>query len=266
MVTEMPDVGPWRRLESGGKAGGASSLLPSPNISVDPGLAKASGRFGSGWSALARLKKHNVTQARVWEFLQTTPETSRLPAFTSAENPAAQEIMPCGSCMNGTCVNGTCICWRGFRGACDLPSSEPGERPPSEWFALPTAESENRNVFGVNPSGISYWSREITLVDVMKASYASWTPQTHTDSTWDTGANVMLQDDGYPAFLEADQAVGSMMLRDLEENAEDGAILLLAFLTSHVTPSRITPEFFCSLYCRFLRCTLGRRRCAKLQS
>jgi len=78
----------------------------------------------------------------------------------------------------------------------------------------------------VNPSGISYWQRELTFVDVMKTSHTSWTAQTHTDSTWNTNDEISLRKDGYPASLLVDQAVGTMMLRDLDEHAEDGEYMV----------------------------------------
>jgi len=84
----------------------------------------------------------------------------------------------------------------------------------------------NGTTFGVNPSGISYWHRELTFVDVMKTSHADWTPQTHTDYTWNTGESVALRSDGYAKSLGVDQAVGTMMLRYLDENAEDGTYVV----------------------------------------
>jgi hypothetical protein len=223
LVTALPDVGPWQRLESGGKAGGASSLLQSPNISASKEAAAiSSGRFGAGWAAISHFKNCNVTQDNVLSFLESLPESARLPAFTSEDDPTARDVVHCGSCFNGTCVNGTCFCWRGFRGEfCDEFTSKPGERPPGECLI-----ALNGTTFGVNPSGISYWHRELTFVDVMKTSHADWTPQTHTDSTWNTGESVALRSDGYPESLGVDEAVGTMMLRDLDENAEDGSYVV----------------------------------------
>lgn len=60
----------------------------------------------------------------------------------------------------------------------------------------------------------------------MKTSHADWTPQTHTDYTWDTDAVIPLGPEGYPLALGVNDAVGTLMFRDLEENAEDGTYIV----------------------------------------
>jgi hypothetical protein len=80
--------------------------------------------------------------------------------------------------------------------------------------------------FGVGLAGIAYWMRQAVFTDVMKTSHENWTPQRHTDFTWDTGFAVPLRDDGYPTELGRDQKVGVMMLRDLEQNGEDGVYVV----------------------------------------
>ena len=62
--------------------------------------------------------------------------------------------------------------------------------------------------------------------DAMKQSHTSWTVQTHTDSTWDTGLQVSLTSSGYPARMAENQAVGTMLFRDCDEHVEDGTYMV----------------------------------------
>jgi hypothetical protein len=222
MVSGLPDVGPWQRLELGGKGGGASSMLASPNISNSNNVvAKALNRFGGAWAAITNFRNQRISQANAYDFLMALPASARMQAFTSADDPETKTLGVCLKCMNGTCVNGRCVCFRGFKGEqCSTRASTPGNSPPGVCL------NKNSTTFGVNPSGISYWRRELTFVDVMKTSQTTWIPQTHTDGTWNTNDEVLLRKDGYPASLLVNQAVGTMMLRDLDENAEDGEYMV----------------------------------------
>lgn len=104
LVSSMPDVGPWNSLPKGGKAGGASSLLNSPNVD-----AAAADRFGSLWAAMKSLQGNQIEHPEdIFEFVERLPTSAKLPAFTSADV-SFVEIKSCSpSCVNGACVKGSC--------------------------------------------------------------------------------------------------------------------------------------------------------------
>ena len=214
IVSGIPDVGLWNRLEGGGKGGGASSMLQSPHNAQDSPM----------WRAFFNLQNNTISSpADVFAFRKhgLSPQ-ARIKEFTSDDSEARVVLSCAPRCGNGTCINGTCACWRGYSGPLCLDVAT-GAGDSAPWAC---SKSSNTTIFGANPSGLSYWSRQAAFVDMMKSA-SEWIPQTHSSYTWDTGETIEFgSNDGYPLELGVDQAAGTLMLRDVEKHAEDGVYVV----------------------------------------
>ncbi|CAK9041041.1 unnamed protein product [Durusdinium trenchii] len=110
-------------------------------------------------------------------------------------------------CIYGICELGSCKCWKGASGAdCSI---------------LAPVECHRGRRLGLSLSGVSYWTREWIFVDVFK-HVGEWIAQELTSYDWNTGTELDLRSDGYPARLELNQVATLLTVRDVERHYVGG--------------------------------------------
>jgi hypothetical protein len=79
---------------------------------------------------------------------------------------------------------------------------------------------------GINLSSWASYHQEWAFVDVMKGA-ADWVSQRVVGGSWNTGEPIALRSDGYPAYLNTDQAVATVMLKETGDRYPGGRYVIL---------------------------------------
>jgi hypothetical protein len=127
-------------------------------------------------------------------------------------------------CVYGDCIRGGCACWAGYGGRTCARRVRPHEAAASGGF------NALFSPMGLNLGGLSYWSSETPFCNLMRSGMA-WTAQYkeawRPDGvwTWSRTAEESPQDldaTGWPRSLAADQALGTLLVRDVNRTHPDG--------------------------------------------
>eukprot|EP00808_Paulinella_micropora_P006271 g16608.t1 len=147
-----------------------------------------------------------------------TPEGA-LP-FTSADLPVHPPLSAtCAQpCVWGTCYHGVCECFFGASGSrCESLDAHQDNRC-----------HETDLTPGIEVSGIADWSRQKDFVDQMKRSRGWITNCMGPSCQWGYGPPINLTvTKDYPWKIIWGQAVGTMMMRDVEMTMESGTYVVL---------------------------------------
>lgn len=151
------------------------------------------------------------------------PQAPRVLALTSADrkHPLSdgQDDRPCiDGCEWGTCFNETCHCFLGYAGAdCSVPAPATSDQRPAR-----------HPLIGINVGGIADWSAQLPYVDHMRSS-RQWIAQCGMSNCpeWDNGRGMDLYPTNEVKSLGIDQALGTMLLRDLGGHYYAGRYVLL---------------------------------------
>jgi hypothetical protein len=201
----MDFVRRWRLI-------GAKTFVTVP-LERQVALCQTGGAYLCGSYALSESWNQSITAAPKYAAMVALSQgqTSALP-LTSADLPPPPTPQTCQSCVWGTCDNGTCICYLGYSGSyCSVATTKPN--------------SCMKNV-GMNVAAVSDYSTQWPFVDVFKAS-RQWVTEDFTDFSYSTSTPFVQRPDGYPTFLANNQAVSSLMLRDLSEHYPAGTYVCL---------------------------------------
>jgi len=128
----------------------------------------------------------------------------RATAFTVSQN--SQTRCP-QTCIYGICEAGSCKCWKGASGA--------------DCSSLAPVQCHRGRTLGLSLSSPSYWTREWIFVDVFK-HVGEWVAQELTSYAWNTGTDLDLRSDGYPARLKLNQVATLLTVRDVERHYVGG--------------------------------------------
>jgi len=91
---------------------------------------------------------------------------------------------------------------------------------------LPALPPDERAPLGINLSWWTNFHPEWVFVDAFKGA-SEWVPQRVVGGPWDTGEPIARRPDGYPAYLNTNQAVAAVMFKDIGGRYPGGRYLLL---------------------------------------
>lgn len=127
-------------------------------------------------------------------------------------------------CVNGDVIRGACVCWQGFAGKSCTRKLRPREAVAAGAYASLFSP------MGINLAGLSYYSSETPLCNLMPTA-AQWLSQWKEAARpsgvyqWNRGVTSpqnLSATTGYPLSLLADQALGTLMARDVNRTLPNG--------------------------------------------
>jgi hypothetical protein len=128
------------------------------------------------------------------------------------------------ACVYGDCVRGGCVCWAGYGGRICARRMRPHEAAASGGF------NALFSPMGLNLGGLAYWSSETPFCNLMRSAM-SWTAQYkevwRPDGVWTWSRPAAespqaLDATGWPRSLAPDQALGTLMARNVNRTLPDG--------------------------------------------